>query len=314
MERGVPLRSNPRYRRIGQPTPAASMTFSHSATARRFAVALFLIAAGCVPAARGIAYIPTPAAGPVEGTLVIAGGGELRGTGIIERFIELAGGPSEPIVVIPTADGDSNYTPRWAGLSPFVAAGARNIHILHTYDPEEADTEAFVQPLREAKAVWFMGGRQWRLADAYLGTRTEEELNALLARGGVIGGSSAGASIQASFLVRGAREGNHIVMSPDYERGFGFLHNAAIDQHLIVRNRERDLLQVLSAHPYLLGIGIDESTAIVVRGNSFEVIGSSQVAVYDGTRRTGRRGYYFLTAGDRYDMEARALLRALADD
>jgi cyanophycinase len=234
---------------------------------------------------------PVVASGPTSGSLVIAGGGNLRGTGIVERFLELAGGPSAPIVVIPTADGDSSYTEEWAGLEILREAGANQITILHTYDPEVANTDAFVAPLRAAKGVWFSGGRQWRLADAYLDTRTQDELVRLLARGGVIGGSSAGASIQASFLVRGAKEGNHIVMSAEHPRGFGFLQNTAIDQHLLVRRRERDLLQVLAIHPELLGIGIDESTAIVVQGNAFEVIGRSRVAVYDGTAESARTGF-----------------------
>jgi cyanophycinase len=252
------------------------------------------------------AQTAAPAMGPAHGSLVIAGGGSLADTGILEKFLELAGGPAAPIIVVPTADGQQSYAADWEGLALLRAAGATNITILHTYDRSVADSESFVEPLRAARGVWFSGGRQYRLADAYLGTRTETEMDALLARGGVIGGSSAGASIQASFLVRGAKEGNHIVMSAEYETGFGFLQNAAVDQHLIVRNRERDLLQVLAVHPDLLGIGIDEGTAIVVRGNTFEVIGRSRVAVYDGTDKASNVGYFFLGAGQHYDMMGRS--------
>jgi cyanophycinase len=236
---------------------------------------------------------------------VIAGGGNLVGTGIVERFLELAGGPDAPIVVIPTADAGESYDLRWSGLRSLRAAGATNITILHTRDADVANSEQFTRPLREARGVWLPGGRQWRLADAYLDTRTHRELMRLLERGGVVGGSSAGASIQASYLVRGAPEGNHIVMAPGHERGFGLLRQAAIDQHLLVRGRERDLLQILQVHPELLGLGIDESTAIVVQGDSFEVIGRSQVAVYDGTYMSTSAGYHLLAPGARYDMRNR---------
>src|SRR5690606_37632628 len=177
-----------------------------------------------------------------KGTLVVAGGGRL-GPEIMNRFVELAGGANARIVVIPTAGEQDDFPADWGGAETLRTAGAREVTVLHTRDPRVADTEDFVAPLRHATGVWIPGGRQWRLADAYLGTRTLEELNALLARGGVIGGTSAGASIQASYMVRGAVEGNTIVMAPGHEEGFGFLRNAAVDQHLIARGREEDMLQ-----------------------------------------------------------------------
>jgi cyanophycinase len=273
-----------------------------------------IVSTACAPLQSPASFAPSAANGPRNGTLVIAGGGDLTGTGIVERFIETAGGPSAPIVVIPTAAGDPTFGPDWNGLAILRRAGATNVTILHTYDPAEADSEEFVALLRDAAGVWFPGGRQWRLADAYLGTRTQAELVRVLDRGGVIGGSSAGASIQASFLVRGAPEGNHIVMSDTHQRGFGFLQNAAIDQHLTARGRENDLLQILDVNPELLGIGIDEGTAIVVRGDSFEVIGRQRVAVYDGTPLVGSAGYYFLSAGERYDMQSRTPLVMAAEE
>jgi len=142
-----------------------------------------------------------------------------------------------------------------------------------------------------------------------LDTRTEEELWKLLERGGVIGGSSAGASIQGSYLVRGDTQTNEIMMG-DHEVGFGFLTNSAIDQHLLMRNRQFDLVDVINEHPELLGIGIDENTAIVVTGDEFEVIGQSYVAIYDNTRMIGDRGFsYFLAPGDRFDMQTREARR-----
>ncbi|HEV7500738.1 MAG TPA: cyanophycinase, partial [Vicinamibacteria bacterium] len=184
-------------------------------------------------------------------------------------------------------------------------AGARHVKVLHTRDRKVADSEAFVAPLRDASGVWFSGGRQWRLADAYLGTRTHSELRAVLARGGVIGGTSAGATILGSFMVRGDTSGN-AVMVGDHTEGLGFLRNVTIDQHLLTRNRQFDLVPVIESDPDLLGIGLDEDTAIVVRGDRFEVMGSGYVAIYDHTRRIDSGGqFYLLAPGDRYNLKTR---------
>ena len=169
--------------------------------------------------------------GPPNGSLVIAGGG-VSDPAIYERFVSLAGGPEAPIVVIPTAGSGETYGDFWPGLQRLRDAGAVNLKVLHTRDPQEADREDFVAPLLEARGVWFSGGRQWRLVDAYLGTRTLEEIRGVLERAGVIGGSSAGATIQGSYLVRGDSSTNTIMMG-DHTEGFGFLANVGIDQHLL---------------------------------------------------------------------------------
>jgi cyanophycinase len=248
------------------------------------------------------------AVGPARGTLFVAGGG-MRDPGLGRTFLELAGGSDARIVVIPTAGENADYTQEWDGLDAFRALGAVNLVVLHTRDRRVADSDAFAGTLRDADAVWLAGGRQWRLADVYLGTATERELRALLARGGTIGGSSAGATIQGSYLVRGDTRGNTVVMG-DHEEGFGFLVNTAIDQHLLRRNRQFDLIEVIEAHPELLGIGIDENTAIVVRGDSFDVIGNGYVAIYDPHTTVGNGGrFYFLAPGDRFDLAHRTARR-----
>jgi cyanophycinase len=244
--------------------------------------------------------------GPEHGTLVIVGGGKVV-PAIAERFFELAGGKDAPVVVIPTAGGAETYPPDWSGLKGFKDFGATHLTILHTTDRAVADSEAFVKPLLTAKAVWFPGGRQWHLVDSYLHTRTQREIQAVLDRGGVVGGSSAGASIIADYLVRGAREGNRIMMAPGYEEGFGLMRGVAIDQHMLTRNRQDDLEAVVARHPELLGISIDESTAIVVHGQQFEVIGASKVAIHDGVSdpkseaRNGKK-YFFMAPGEKYDL------------
>lgn len=246
--------------------------------------------------------------GPANGSLIVAGGG-LDDPAVFARFVELAGGPSAPIVVIPTAGGAPDYDEYFGGRRPFEEAGAQHVTVLHTYDRTVADTDEFAEPIRRARGVWFTGGRQWRLADSYLDTKVHEALWGLLERGGVIGGSSAGASIQASYLVRGDTETNTIMMG-DHEEGLGFLRNVAIDQHLLRRNRHFDLVEVVEARPELLGIGLDENTAIVVRGDMFEVVGQSYAVIYDNQATLDGGGrFYFLAPGDRYDMAERKATR-----
>lgn len=248
--------------------------------------------------------------GPAKGTLIVIGGGTLGQT-ILGRFLALAGGPTAPIVYVPTAGDRESYSAADPGAQFLREAGARNLSILHTRDRSLANTEAFVAPIRAARAIFFGGGRQWRLVDSYLGTRAEREFAAVLHRGGVIAGSSAGATIQGSYLVRGARENNTVMMAPGYEQGFGYLRRVAIDQHLLKRNRERDLEKVIDRHPELLGIGIDENTAIVVEGDRFEVIGASKVAIYDRRFQPALPGgprHYFLNPGDRFDLARRRRL------
>lgn len=270
---------------------------------RRTLAVIFLIAtaASAAPAA-------AQEVGPEHGSLVVVGG-NLHDPAIVQRFIDLAGGPQARIVVIPTAGGGEDYDQFYGGLKAFHDLGAYNVTVVHTYDRGEADTDAFTAPIREATGVWFPGGRQWRLADAYLGTKTEAALWGVLERGGVIGGSSAGATILGSYLVRGDTRTNTIMMG-DHEEGFGFLRNVGIDQHVLRRNRQFDLIRVIEAHPGLLGIGIDENTAIIVQGDRFEVMGAGYVLIYDHNRMVGDDGkFYFLAPGDRFNLATREAMR-----
>jgi len=246
--------------------------------------------------------------GPERGALVIVGGGKV-GSEILGRLFALAGGKDAPLVVIPTAGGQDEYPADWSGIKMFKDFGVTNITVLHTKDRAVADSEAFVRPITTAKAVWFVGGRQWRLVDAYAHTRTQREVERVLERGGVVAGSSAGASILSSYMVRGARENNFIMMAAGYEEGFGLIKGVAIDQHMLTRNRQDDLEEVVAKHPDVLGIGLDESTAIVVQGQEFEVVGASKIAIHDGRivkgaqeRTGGKKKYFFMGPGEKYDL------------
>ncbi len=248
--------------------------------------------------------------GPSRGALVIMGGGP-GGADVIRRFIELAGGPDAPIVVIPTSGGAPSYSDSSAEVTRLRSLGATNLTVLHTYDRAVASDPAFAEPIRRARGVWFPGGRQWRLVDAYADTPVLEALNALLGRGGVIGGTSAGASIMGSYLVRGDTRNNTIMMG-DHEVGFGWMRNTAIDQHLLRRNRQHDLVPLIERFPTLLGIGLDENTAIVVQGDTATVIGQTYAMIYDNRRTLGPGGrFYLLQPGDRLNLNTREPSRAI---
>jgi cyanophycinase len=247
-----------------------------------------------------------PKIGPVNGSLLIHGGGKL-GRETLTEFIKLAGGIDANFVIIPTAEPGEDWGESYVANCFLTRAGAKHVTVLHTRDRAVADSAAFFEPLTKANGVWIDGGRQWRLADAYLGTRTLAELRGVLSRGGVIGGSSAGATIQGSYMVRGAPEGNTVMMARGHEEGFGFLRNSAIDQHVLTRHREEDLQPVIAAHPELLGLGIDEGTAIVVQGDRARVIGASKVAITEHGYTPGPDGhpYFFLLPGDVLDLVTR---------
>ena len=283
---------------------------SLTSTARWSAAALLLVATlAPVPTAAQLQQqAGPPRVGPESGSLVVVGGA-MRSPEIYRRFIELAGGPDAHIVLVPTAGGAEEYDDFYQGMNAWRSNGARNLTLLHTTDPTVADTDEFIEPLRTAGGVFFFGGRQWRLVDAYGGTKTEAAFREVLERGGVIGGSSAGASIQGSFLVRGDSGGNTIMMG-DHQRGFGYLRNVGIDQHVLRRNRQFDLIEVIEAHPELLGIGLDEDTAIVVQGDGFQVIGASYALIFDNRSTTGTNGkFYFLAPGDRFNLATREATR-----
>lgn len=252
--------------------------------------------------------------GPKNGYLLAVGGGQIPES-IMNKFIELAGGLESPIVIIPTAGENPDIV---AVKKIWTDRGFKKITVLHTKNREIANSKEFIKPLREANAVWFGGGRQWRLVDSYKNTKTEKLLWKVLNRGGVIAGSSAGATIQGSFLARGDTKNNQIMMG-DHQEGFAFIKNIAIDQHVLVRNRHFDMFDILKQKPELLGISIDEGSAILVIKNTIEVLGNSYVIVYDGSfwSREGsdlkslpgnEESFYFLREGDKYDLSQRRIM------
>jgi len=253
-----------------------------------------------------------------KGTLLVIGGA--ASDIFYDKFMELVGGADAPIVVIPTAMTSDKLTSEDLDRfkRSFTERGFKNVTVLHTRERDVANSKAFTKAIKKAAGVWFSGGRQWRHADSYLNTRTQEAFFKLLDRGGVIAGSSAGATIQGSYLARGDTKKNTIMMG-DHEVGLGFITSVAIDQHLFARNRQFDMFEILEKRPELLGIGLDEDTGIIVEGDQFTVFGNSYVAIYDGTRWSaerdtiytlpeGSRDFYLLGEGEKYDLLHRKVI------
>src|ERR1044072_2901395 len=256
--------------------------------------------------------------GVEKGTLILTGGDPETG---LKEFVALAGGPDANIVYIPTA-ASSLIMPSgliWtlntdqlpANTPEFKAElckmfGIKTITILHTRDRKIANSEEFVRPLRSAQGVWISGGNAGRISQAYLDTLTQRELEAVLARGGVIGGNSAGAIIQGSYTIRG-NPNKPVLMAKGSELGFALLTNAAVNPHLSEAMRQNELVTILDTHPQLLGIGIDEKAAIVVTGDRFQVIGNGRVAIYDNAKHDNN-WYYWLETGESFDLRTRSKL------
>ncbi|PUZ21252.1 cyanophycinase [Chitinophaga costaii] len=262
--------------------------------------------------------------GPEKGSLLIIGGNVGDNKAIWEKFTELAGGKDKAvIVVITTAVGDSAAFDQRDVETVKKQTGIHNVTLLHAKQLSEANSERFIEPLKHATGVYFVGGRQWRIADAYLNTLAHKAFFDVLDRGGVIAGSSAGASIQGSFLWRGDTKGPQILIG-DHTQGLGFLKNSAIDQHLLRRNRQFDLVELIKESPKLIGLGLDEATAVVVQRDTLEVIGESFVGIYDYNTIIGANDkhvvnnqevyanangpFFFLHAGQKYDLAKRKVI------
>ncbi|HTU27427.1 MAG TPA: cyanophycinase, partial [Pirellulales bacterium] len=193
--------------------------------------------------------------------------------GVYSEFVRLAAGPKAKIVVIPTAKEWPNREAMEGRFAAWREMSVSKLDFLDTGSREEANAEDFAKPLEDATGVWISGGSQGRLADIYGGTKVEEALKGVLERGGIIGGTSAGAAIMSRLMIRYG--------SPKavVDAGFSFLSQAVVDQHFLRRHRQERLLGVLNEHPEMIGLGIDEGTALVVEGDHLRVMGQSEVVV-----------------------------------
>lgn len=249
---------------------------------------------------------PFPSSKPIRsqlagGSLVIVGGGRMP-RDVAQKFLELSGGPKAKIAVVPAAS--DRPRPDDSETAWLKKLGAENVVLFHPKTRAEANSPEFVAQLKDVGGIWFGGGRQWRTVDAFEGTASVAAFHDVLKRGGAIGGSSAGATIQGEYLVRGSPLVNTIMMAEGYERGFGFLPGAAIDQHFTQRKRQPDMELLKRTFPQLLGIGIDEGTAIIVRGAKAEVMGPATASFYPPSEKADADVKpTVLKAGETFDFD-----------
>lgn len=254
------------------------------------------------------------AQGTQNGSLIIIGGGSTADS-LYHIFGDLAGGKDKSLVIIPTAMSDEGIMAN-TFKDRFVKLGFSNIQVVHSREKEKSDSPDNINKIKNASAVYFSGGDQSRIADAFLGTRIHEELINLLHRGGVIMGTSAGATIMGTLLIGGDARAYPNINIP-YPPALDLLPQTAIDQHVLKRNRQFDLIPVLESYPHLLGIAIDESTAIIVKDRKFSVWGPSYVLVYDPIdwqtqiQKTGRisKPFFMLSKGQKYDLDTRKIIK-----
>lgn len=279
-----------------------------------FSLLLFLAAvpAGAEPVSAG------------RGHLVLIGGGEKPADAML-KFIELSGGKDAPIVMIPTASTDADAAEFYEKLfrETFGCAKAVSLRIRSKADASRPD---YVELATKARGIFFGGGDQIRITGALLGTPVGDAIARSFARGAVVGGTSAGTACQSEVMITG--EGDFSVIrtrSVETWQGLGFLPaGVVVDQHFIKRQRENRLLSVILENPSLLGVGVDEETAIWVRPDgTFQVLGKSSVMVVDAkgaapsrqARPTGQDSLgvhdlklHVLLPGEQFDLLSRAIL------
>jgi len=262
-----------------------------------------------------------------RGHLVLNGGGSKPDV-VMEKFIELAGGPQERIVIFPTASEEADTGEYYRDL--FAKYGCSNVVVAAVHTKADAlDTDLAVR-VAEARGIWFSGGDQRRITNALLDSPVGEAVVAAFEGGAVVGGTSAGTACQSALMITG--DGDFTVLNADnieLRRGLGLFEGVIVDQHHVARRRNNRLMSVVLEHPELLGVGVDEATAVWVRPDcTFEVLGDGWVIVYDATRakitrapqnRLGRplgaQGLitHVLLPGDVFDVRKRAVIRSSAE-
>lgn len=233
------------------------------------------------------AFYATP-----KGNLLIVGGGDTP-IEVQERFVALAGGPGKArIALLPMASTQYDEEAREVEAD-FRKLGAETR--LLNISREEAQQESVGSQLRDFDAYWFLGGDQSRLASVLVGTAALEVIERRYEEGATIGGTSAGASVMTSVMLTGrarqTRDAEEIELSNiareiiDVSKGFGFFKGAIVDQHFMMRPRYNRLISATLDHPQLVGVGIDEETALLVRPDGvWEVLGRYYVKLFDARR------------------------------
>lgn len=223
-----------------------------------------------------------------KGALVIIGGAEDRegDCTVLREFVRRANGIQAHITVLTAATS----MPREVGddyIRVFKRIGAEEVSVIDTDHPEDADRQEAVEKIERATGIFFTGGDQARIIELVKGTRVDQAIRARHAEGVVIGGTSAGAAMMPdTMIVEGDSATHPRVDAVDLGPGMGFLPGIAVDQHFSQRGRLGRLISALVQQPAILGIGIDENTAVIVEGDEFEVVGQGSVTVVDESETT----------------------------
>lgn len=265
---------------------------------------------------------------PTAGELFVIGGAEdkLRRRTVLGAFVEHAGGAGARIAVVPTA---SSLGPEVVEVydAVFRRLGAAEVVGVRPETREQASSPELVDRLAGATGIFMTGGNQLKLSAVIAGTPFGEAILAAHRSGVVVGGTSAGASIQSSHMVAfGSGGATPKQRMTQVAAGLGLVEDAVIDQHFEQRNRYGRLLMIVAQSPQLLGIGVDEDTAAVVRpgDGTLDVIGRGAVTILDGSQMVGNAHeaqrnqpllasgvlLHVLPAGSRFDLARRRLLRS----
>jgi cyanophycinase len=228
-----------------------------------------------------LAVSPAMAADPAhpKGHLVVVGGGGVPDV-ILKRALELAGGPTAPIVVLPQASELADTGDVAAEM--WRKAGATTVTPLVM-----TDLPAARQAIQAASLIWFPGGDQNRLMKALDGTGLPELIARRYQDGAVVGGTSAGAAVLSAIMLTGDADLQSITAGATKTApGLGLWPDVIVDQHFLKRQRHSRLISLVLEHSTLVGVGIDERTAVIVSGPRFEVLGESSALVIDARRAT----------------------------
>ncbi|MCU0523861.1 MAG: cyanophycinase [Elainella sp. Prado103] len=223
-----------------------------------------------------------------QGALVIIGGAEDREGDcvVLREFVRRAGGVKAHIAVLTAATS----MPREVGddyIRVFERIGAEDVRVVDTEHPDDADRQEAVETIEQATGIFFTGGDQSRIIELVKGSRVDQAIRKRRAAGAVIGGTSAGAAMMPdTMIVEGDSTTNPRVDAVELGTGMGFLPGIAVDQHFSQRGRLGRLISALVQQPAILGIGIDENTAVIVEGDLFQVVGQGSVTVVDESETT----------------------------
>lgn len=223
-----------------------------------------------------------------RGQLVIIGGAEEKEgeCKILREFVRRAGGVKARIAVMTAATS----LPREVGddyIRVFERLGVEDVRVVNTERREDASDSRYIEIIENSTGVFFTGGDQARITSLLKDTELDAAIHKRYAEGIVVGGTSAGAAMMPDeMIIEGESETNPRVDVVAMGPGMGFLPGIVVDQHFAQRGRLGRLISALAQQPAVLGLGIDENTAVIVNGDEFEVVGEGAVTVIDETEKT----------------------------